>query len=93
MYHPVNSLRVGIYVLTYLLINSHEVLTLRWVFLSAWHVKLFPLQLAQKQAAVVQERQMAERDGDGRISRITFDVFEWVFQCDLAEPKDAYIYK
>lgn len=32
-------------------------------------------------------------EGDGRASRINFDVFEWVFQCDPIQPKDAYIYK
>lgn len=32
-------------------------------------------------------------EGDGRASRITFDVFEWVFTADVTEPNNAYIYK
>ena len=51
------------------------------------------LQLAQKHTAVVQERRTEEMDGDGRTSSITFDIFEWVFQSDIAQPKDAYIYR
>lgn len=51
------------------------------------------LQLAQKQTAVVQERHTVEMGGNGRASRIAFDVFDWVFQCDLAQPKGAYVYK
>lgn len=51
------------------------------------------LQLAHKQTAVVQERHVVEMEGDGRASRIAFDVIEWVFQCDLAQPKGAYVYK
>lgn len=52
-----------------------------------------PSQLAHKRNAVVQERLTLEMEGDGRRSRIAFDVFEWVFTADLAEPNGAYIYK
>lgn len=36
---------------------------------------------------------MLEMEGDGRTSRIAFDVFEWVFQADTAQPKGGYIFK
>eukprot|EP00752_Nemacystus_decipiens_P011328 g10066.t1 len=61
---------------------------LRNFYIPAWLNKL-----TQKQTAVVQERHMTEMEGDGRASRIGFDVIEWVFQCDLAQPKGAYVYK
>lgn len=40
-----------------------------------------------------QERRMLEMEGDGRASRIAFDVFEWVFECDVTQPNGAYVYK
>ncbi|CAM9454665.1 unnamed protein product [Pylaiella littoralis] len=61
---------------------------LRNFFVPAWLNKL-----AQKQIAVERERRMLEMEGDGRASRIAFDVFEWVFKCDLTQPKGAYVYK
>ncbi|CAM9206033.1 unnamed protein product, partial [Scytosiphon promiscuus] len=64
---------------------------LRNFYVPAWLNKAS--QLAQKQTAVMQERRMAEMEGDGRASRIVFDVFEWVFQCEDAHPKDSYVYK
>ena len=54
---------------------------------------LYIFQLAQKHTAVVQERLMEEMDGDGRTPSIKFDIFEWVFQSDIAQPQDAYIYR
>ncbi|CAM9536665.1 unnamed protein product [Chrysoparadoxa australica] len=61
---------------------------LRSFYVPAWLNKL-----KQKMSAIVSERKAVEEESDGRMSEITFDVFEWVFTADVEQKGGAYIYQ